>query len=126
LIKSLKENIELLKEELPIEKLDWGFEQSQQDDSFTITIWGSGISGLNSFLIRSRPLSYPPEPPELFPDDCVAKGTLRINLSEELEICSSGDDWMIHCQDKWIPFSRHALAFLIGKAQNAPAVPPND
>jgi len=121
LVKKVKEIMDSLRQDLPIEKLDWSTSQDENDGSMTVTIWGTGFNALNSFLIYLHPLDSAPEPKELYPDDCVATGTLRINLAEEFELCSSGESWMIHCQDKWIPFSRHALAFLIGKAQNAPA-----
>jgi len=125
LVRTVKEVMDSLKEELPLEQLDWSFTQEPSDgDSTRIQIWGTGISAEKSFSIYLHPLDSAPEPKELYPADCVATGTLRIGLSEEaemIELCSSGDDWQIHYEDKWIPFSRSALAFLIGKAQSAPA-----
>lgn len=124
LIRKVKEIMDSLKQELPIEKLDWAFSQDPNDgDSTLVTIWGTGISGANSFSIYLHPLDSAPEPKELYPSDCVATGTLRIGLSEDAEMIelysSWDDDWMIHYGDKWVPFSCSAFAFLIGKAQNA-------
>lgn len=121
----LKSIMDGLRSELPLSRIDWGWHANEdKQDSVTIDMWGTGFEGINGFLIQLRPLNAHPEPSELYPSNCLARGIFRVSPSEEIEICASGNDWMVHHQEKWIPFSASYVAFLIGKAQSFPAIPP--
>jgi len=72
--------------------------------------------------ISTRFIDAPPGPEEMYPPNCCTIGTLEIFSSEHLsrqafEVCGTPGRWMVHYDDKWVPFSASYVAFLLGMDQ---------
>lgn len=103
---------ERLKTALPLD-INYFCHHDEVKDDFTIMI----LVGHPRFELRIwvTPLHKAPEPKEVYPPDCVAIGTLQIYSDQPLELCCSGNHWLVHDAGRWVPLSDSYLAYLIGR-----------
>ena len=127
LLKNFVAIVDTFKAELPFDYLTPTWHMEDATDNLTVGIQGRWGDNYHSLTIYTHYLDEPPQPKDVYPPDCCARGTLQISSSqpvspELLEVCGTPERWMAHHNDKWIPLSASYVAFLLGR--NRTSVPP--
>jgi len=120
LVQDISEIGEALRKELPYDSVTPSWNNEDGTDKFTIGICGR-IGKTHHFLnIYTHYFDAPPEPKEMYPQNCCAIGTLEISSSEPVprqsfEVCGTSERWMVQLNDKWVPLTASLIAFLMGR-----------
>lgn len=116
---------DVLKKELPFDALTASCHVEDGTDDFTIGILARCGDSHYSIMISTHYLDAPPQPKEVYPENCCAVGALHIfsaeaSLRETLEICGTPERWMVQQNNKWVQLSASLVAFLLGRNLRTP------
>ena len=126
LTKNFADIVEVLKQELPFDYLtaEWHIEDGT--DNMMIGVSGRWHERYHSLTTWTHYLESPPQPKEMYPENCCAVATLEVITSAVdprvgLEICGTPERWLVHQNDRWVPLSAYYVAFLLGMSHKPSA-----
>jgi hypothetical protein len=127
LVQDMAAIADALRKELPYDSLTATWHNEDGTDDFTVGICARMGKAHHFLNIYTHYFDEPPEPREIYPANCCARGTLEISSFEPLpreafEVCGTPERWMVHHNDKWVPLSASYVAFLIGTNRKLPDV----